>query len=876
VSAFRLPLLLAAAGASLVGQTPPFTVDRSLIDFGSQPVGNPTLPQGIMVSYPLTSSTFVPPPITFSVASSSPAVFTPDTAGFTLSAGQNRVVNVRFTPNTLGEIFGALTVTGFSNNQNIGSRSVELVGFGTPGFAVTPVPIHLGNVLLGCRNTRSLFISTSVLLNFSIESSNPPFTASPTSFRTQGNQTVAVTFTPTAPGPTSSVLTITGSTGETGQTHRVMAEGTGVDIVANPAILDFGAVPLGVTAGAQTITFATNPAAPIPISPTVASSAAYRVTVNGNLATVTFTPPSEGTFNENLVFTFVRQEEGFLPCTTTRTVAVRGSGIRLNLTADPRSIDFGRVLRGETSSPRTTNVANSTSFTFSGAATVDNEAFSVTPANFTLPAGRSQSFSLTFRPTAEGPVSGVLTLNLTGTGVGTTFQTRVVVGLTGEGLGPAVLAVAPATLDFGDVSVGSSALRTVTVSNSGGTAAAVTATASNAAFSAAPGSFNLAPGGSQVVNISFSPPAAGAVQAAVTFATAGSSRDLAVTGRGVAPSLVYQFTSGQAPSSSINPGGSISFPATNVGASSDFVQFEIRNTGSGPATINSITSASGVFVLDGLPALPAVVAAGGSVSFRIAFRPSSPGRNTGSLSIAGTQFNLSGNGLISAVNFTGSGTSLTPATQPQVGLSVPVSFSTPVSGQLILSFSPNAAGAPDDPAIQFASGGRTANFTIPAGSTTAQFGNASQIAFQSGTVAGTITARVVLQAGGEDVTPSPAPSRAYTIARGAPVIRSLAIANRTAASFQAVIVAFAVTREVNTLNFTFTASGTGSLQTTSLPVEVGTLFGNWYRSADAAPHGGAFTITVPFNVTGDLAAVRSLSVTLNNGDGASQAMSANF
>ena len=76
--------------------------------------------------------------------------------------------------------------------------------------------------------------------------------------------------------------------------------------------------------------------------------------------------------------------------------------------------------------------------------------------------------------------------------------------------------------------------------------------------------------------------------------------------------------------------------------------------------------------------------------------------------------------------------------------------------------------------------------------------------------------------------------------------------------------------------YVITASGTGALQTTSLPIDVATRFGDWYRSPDAAPHGGAFTITVPFTVQGDLAAVRSLSVTLNNGDGASPAMSANF
>jgi hypothetical protein len=228
------------------------------------------------------------------------------------------------------------------------------------------------------------------------------------------------------------------------------------------------------------------------------------------------------------------------------------------------------------------------------------------------------------------------------------------------------------------------------------------------------------------------------------------------------------------------------------------------------------------------------------------------------------------------VTFTGAGPALQPATQPAIGLMLPAAYTTPVTGQLTLTFSANAVGAPDDPAIQFASGARAVSFTIPPGSTSATFAGAPQIAFQSGTVAGTITARVTLQAGGVDVTPSPAPARAFTIARGAPVLRSVAIANRTATGFQAVLVAFAVTRELNTISFTFTPSGTGSLQTTSIAVDVAARFAEWIRSTDAAQSGGAFTVTVPFTLQGDIGAVRSLSATLSNGDGTSQAMSANF
>src|SRR5207302_6145849 len=59
-----------------------------------------------------------------------------------------------------------------------------------------------------------------------------------------------------------------------------------------------------------------------------------------------------------------------------------------------------------------------------------------------------------------------------------------------------------------------------------------------------------------------------------------------------------------------------------------------------------------------------------------------------------------------------------------------------ITGRLILRFIP-ANGMPDDPSVQFSSGGRSANFTIPANATHAAF-SASQFAIQAGSVAGTI------------------------------------------------------------------------------------------------------------------------------------------
>ncbi len=877
----RLASLLLLAGPALFGQSA-YNVSPTSIAYGDQTLNTASTSRPFVVSvpfFPQTSSTN----IDFAISTTNPA-FTPSTTGFSLlsGSGQSRTVNVTFTPNALGAATGAIRVAASIKSDPISTTDVQVSGNGIAGFTMQPTVLHFGDVLLGCSNSHNIQIApiSNTLLDFTIESTNPNFTVSPTTFQTQSGRAVLATFTPAAFAPTSSIYTVTASSGRVlAQTSTIPADGSGVDVGLNLTSLDFGSVPVAVASAPRPLQITLSPGGvPVTFTATASSSdRAFQATVSGVNASVTFTPPTEGPFLGTITFTIVRQDAGYTPCTVTRTLAVRGAGTTLNLTADPRSLDFGRVTLGTTSPARTTAVTNSTVFNFTGAASVDNAAFALTPTTFSLNAGRSQEFSLTFRPPAEGPVSTALNIVLTSSGgtVGT-FRASVTVGLSAEGINPASVTVSPTTLDFGDVSVGSSVIRSLTVSNNGGVSSAVTASTSNPAFAASPASFTLAAGASQMVNLTFSPAATGPVQSTATFAISGSSRAVALTGRGVAPNFTYQqMPPGQNPAP-INPGDAISFATTVVGATSDFVQFEIRNTGTGSATVNTIAPPTGAFVLDGVPPLPSVVGPGGSLTFRLGFRPTSPGTSTGSLTIDGRSFNLSGNAVLSGATFTGAAATLTPASQPALGLTLPDSYQVPVTGTLTLTFTANAAGAPDDPAIQFLTGGRATTFTVPAGSNTALFGAANQIAFQSGTVAGAITIRATLQAGGIDVTPTPAPTRTFTLPRGGPVIRSVAIANRTATSVQAVIVAYAVTREVNTLNFTFTASGTGALQTTSLPLDVATRFGDWYRSSDAAPYGGAFTITVPFTVTGDLAAVRSLAVTLNNGDGASPAMSVNF
>src|SRR5206468_620014 len=122
--------------------------------------------------------------------------------------------------------------------------------------------------------------------------------------------------------------------------------------------------------------------------------------------------------------------------------------------------------------------------------------------------------------------------------------------------------------------------------------------------------------------------------------------------------------------------------------------------------------------------------------------------------------------------------------------------------------------------VQFSSGGTVASFTIPAGSTTADV----TTAVQTGTVAGTITVSLRLQAGGIDITPNPAPTATAQIARAAPVIRSVQ-ANRNGNTINLVVTGYSTAREITQAVFAFSAASGQALQpsASSITVDLNTL-----------------------------------------------------
>jgi len=214
-----------------------------------------------------------------------------------------------------------------------------------------------------------------------------------------------------------------------------------------------------------------------------------------------------------------------------------------------------------------------------------------------------------------------------------------------------------------------------------------------------------------------------------------------------------------------------------------------------------------------------------------------------------------------------------PASQPAFGLQLGQAFPVELNGTATLSFTPDS-GLPPDPAVRFANGGTTVNFTIPAGQTAAVPAAGNLFAFQTGTTAGTITLSVTLRLGATVLEPAPFVVKVVRIPPSGPQITNLVIV-RNPAGFEIRVTGYSNIRQVTGATFRFTAAPGGSLQTTEVNVPVASVFQAWFASDQSLPFGGQFLFVMPFTVQGSMGALFSVQVTLTNSAGSGTA-TANF
>lgn len=87
---------------------------------------------------------------------------------------------------------------------------------------------------------------------------------------------------------------------------------------------------------------------------------------------------------------------------------------------------------------------------------------------------------------------------------------------------------------------------------------------------------------------------------------------------------------------------------------------------------------------------------------------------------------------------------------------------------------------------------------------------------------------------------------------------------------------YATPRQVKSATFRLTPAAGANLQTTEVTVSTEAMFTTWYQDPASLQFGSLFTFSQPFTIQGDVNAIASVSVTLTNDQGTSQAVSGSF
>jgi len=305
----------------------------------------------------------------------------------------------------------------------------------------------------------------------------------------------------------------------------------------------------------------------------------------------------------------------------------------------PPSLTFSNQNLGTTSATQPVTLSN----TGNAALAITNIA---TSANFvqtnncagSVAASGSCTINVTFSPTAAGSLTGTLTITDNSNGVAGSTQT---VSLTGTGMGTAV-SLSATSLSFGAQPVGSSSLKTVTLTNLGSTSlsisslavvsfAPLTPTGTKAGEFAIQSSSCVAGGsvagpGSCTITVAFKPTAAGIRSATLVISDSDPSSPQTVNLRGTGTAVRLSATSlgfGPQPVETISAPNAVTL--TNLGdAPLSIASLTLRGTDAGDFAIQSSSTC----------AVGSRVAGEGRCTINLAFRPTAAGARSATLVIS--------------------------------------------------------------------------------------------------------------------------------------------------------------------------------------------------------------------------------------------------
>jgi hypothetical protein len=268
-SAAGSPRTVALAGNGIQAGTVSFTPTQ--LAFGNLTVGTTsaaasiTLTNGQSVALNIAS---IQVPAPFSQT---------NTCGTAVAAGASCTIAVVFTPTAVGPANATLTIT----DSGTGSpRNIAVSGIGTPpvtagSVTFTPTQLAFGDVVVGAVSPPSSITLTngqSIALNIASIQVPAPFSQTNTcgtALAAGASCTIAVTFSPTAPGPSAANLTITDDAAGSPRTASLTGNGVasgGLSVVPKVGGLTFYNQVVNTSSTPLPVTLTNNQASPVSIS----------------------------------------------------------------------------------------------------------------------------------------------------------------------------------------------------------------------------------------------------------------------------------------------------------------------------------------------------------------------------------------------------------------------------------------------------------------------------------------------------------------------------------------------------------------------------------------------------------------------------------
>jgi len=606
--------------------------------------------------------------------SSNNGYFSVSPASATIPPAQNQVVTVTLTPSLVGKQNATVTITSNDSDERTltVSASGNVVQLPAPEITLSTTSVSVGDVTVGSSGTGTFTITNegdADLVVSSISIDNAEFSSVPSTATIPGaqNQVVTVTFSPSSTGSKSTTITITSNDPDEG-TLTVSANGNGSpppapEIILSTTSISFGNVTVdtssiltftitnegdadlvvsGINSGNEnfsvspdsatilpgqnqvvTVTFSPNPSYQLYILDGV-ESGFYDIRRGWGVDQTSSTPnwPSISVGSHNAMITITSNDTD----EETLIVLASGKGIepsdpKIVIILDPsdemsdteiENVDIGNVIVGS-SVIYTFNIANlGNQDLFVTSISVDNPAFSVAPNSANIAPEETQEVEVTFSPSLAGTQSTTLTVMSNNPDEGTlTFN---IIGICIEP--PALeITLSATSIDFGDVTVGTSATGTLYITNKGDAVLVIAGISiDNDMFSVSPESATLIAGTILRVEIRFNPELAGIQKANLTITSNDSDKAtlaVSVSGNGIEQSVpVIKLST-----------SSVDLDSVMIGSTGSGI-FKITNDGNADLVITDISSDNGSFFVS---LNSATINPGQTEIVTVTFKPSESG-----------------------------------------------------------------------------------------------------------------------------------------------------------------------------------------------------------------------------------------------------------